>query len=434
MRKVLYSAGNFGASLTLQAVSGFLTYFYVQVHGVSPVLISAALIWHAIWAGIGNPVFGHLSDRTRTRWGRRAPYVLLGALPLSAAFVLLWIPPAHAAHGTLFVWFLLFVFLFDTLYDLVVLNWTALFPEMYPGLAERASVSAYRQIWGIAGTILGLVGLSLLSGTLGWAGAALLFGTLNLGSLWISLVGMREDPRASVRAGLPLREALSYTFRNRSFVMYVLGAFFVQFTFVSISGLIPFYSQFVLGGANPALFFGAALLMAIPGLFFWRRVAVRVGVRTAAMASAAWYALAFIPFLFIGSGLLALLFGLLVGVGLSGQMLLLDVMIADITDEDEVRSGHRREGMYYGVNGFIVRLVSFLQSLVLLGLAASGYRAGAAHQGGSVLLTLRLFVAGLPLLSIGVALLFWRLYPLHGERLREIKERVAERHAALGSD
>ncbi len=429
MRKVLYSAGNFGASLTLQAIAAFLTYYYVQVRGVPPVLISAALIWHAVWAGIGNPLFGHLSDRTRTRYGRRAPYVLLGALPLSAAFWLLWAPPAHAGHTTLFLWFLVFVFLFDTFYDLVVLNWTALFPEMYPDLAQRASVSAYRQIWGIAGTVLGMVGMALLTGSMGWAGAALLFGILTLASLWLSLVGVKEDPHASEQAALPLREALSYTFRNRAFVTYVLGAFFVQFTFTAVSGLIPFYSQFVLGGANPALFFGAALLMAVPGLFLWRRVAVRSGVRTAAIASAVCYALSFIPFFFIGSGLLALLFGLLVGIGLSGQMLLLDVMIADITDEDEVRSGRRREGMYYGVNGFVVRLVGFLQSLVLLGLAAAGYRAGAAHQASSAVLALRLFVGGLPIVSIAIALLFWRLYPLHGERLRQVKQEIAALHA-----
>ncbi|MDA8344928.1 MAG: MFS transporter [Thermaerobacter sp.] len=431
---MLYSAGNFGASLTLQAIAAFLTYFYVQVHGVPPVLISAALIWHAIWAGIGNPLFGHLSDRTRSRFGRRAPYVLLGALPLSAAFILLWLPPAHASHTLLFLWFLGFVFLFDTLYDLVVLNWTALFPEMYRDLAQRASVSAYRQVWGIAGTVLGMVGMALLSGSMGWAGAAVLFGVLTLASLWLSLIGVREDPRASEQAALPLREAIFYTFRNRAFVTYVLGAFFVQFTFVAVSGLIPFYSQFVLGGANPALFFGAALLMAVPGLFLWRRVAVRKGVRTAAIASAVCYALSFVPFLFIASGILALVFGLLVGIGLSGQMLLLDVMIADITDEDEVRSGRRREGMYYGVNGFVVRLVGFLQSLVLLGLAAAGYHAGATHQPAGAILALRLFVGGLPIVSIGIALLFWRLYPLHGARLREVKEQVAALHGAVPAD
>ena len=116
-------------------------------------------------------------------------------------------------------------------------------------------------------------------------------------------------------------------------------------------------------------------------------------------------------------------------IGLSGQMLLLDVMIADITDEDEVRSGRRREGMYYGVNGFVVRLVGFLQSLVLLGLAAAGYRAGAAHQAASAVLALRLFVGGLPIVSIAIALLFWRLYPLHGERLRQVRQEIAALHA-----
>src|SRR5690606_36181084 len=106
------------------------------------------------WNAVNGPLAGALSDRTRTRWGRRIPYIALGSLPLALFFALVWLAPFRGDDPRLFAYFLGVIFLFDTLFTLVSLNLVALFPEMYPSLAERAEVSGYRQVFALVGLVL----------------------------------------------------------------------------------------------------------------------------------------------------------------------------------------------------------------------------------------------------------------------------------------
>ncbi len=432
-QKILYSFGSFGASLPAQAVGAFLLFFYVDRLKMPPSLYGTGMVIYAIWNAINDPLAGQISDNTRTRWGRRIPYIRWLMVPLAVAFVLIWTPPFASAVGhemAMFAYFLIVLFLFDGLYTFVILNWTALFPEMFPTLGERTQVSAWRQAFGIVGNIIGVSLPPMLYPVLGWAGMALAFGVLTLISLALSLLGSKENPAFAEEQGLALIPALKATFANRSFMTFVIADFVWQFTFGVLLAVIPFYAKYVLHieGFLQTLLTGIIFVVVIPMVFVWNAVAVKRGARNTVIISSIIFALALIPFGLASSVTPAYFIAVLVGFGLAGLILLLDVLIADIVDEDELKTGRRREGMYFGINGFMVRLSIAFQGLVVTGImTATGYNASAATQSASAIAGFRILLTVVPIIGIAIGVWMMRLYPLHGQRLAEVRQAIAQR-------
>ncbi|MGE5576684.1 MAG: MFS transporter [Syntrophothermus sp.] len=430
-RKLLYSFGSIAAALPQQAFSTYVIFFYVDVLKVPATLISLGMMIYGFWNAINDPLAGQISDRTNTRWGRRIPYILFAAIPLGLAFIMVWTPPFSVAAGQttlLFAYFLIAIFLYDTLYTIVILNWTSLFPEMFPSLGERAEVSAWRQLFSIVGLMIGVGLPPVLYSTLGWPVMAVIFAVVTVASLGISLLGSHEDPRYRQEQCPAFFAALRHTLANRSFVFYVLANLFIQFAFVMLTGAMPFYTKYVLkiSQTQTTLMFTSVFVGALLMLYFWSRLTVRRGARTAMMAAIAAFGLAFLPFWFIRDFTGGLVAAFLLGIGLGGLLILLEVLIADVIDDDETRTGHRREGMYFGVNGFIIRLGVSLQAVVTgLVLNTSGYNAYAAVQPATAVIGIRFLIAGVPLVALVLALISIWLYPLHGAKLAAVKEAIA---------
>lgn len=435
-KSILYSSGNIAASLTASAFSTYVTYFYDDVLKMPPKLIGLGMGIYGIWNAINDPILGQISDRTRSRWGRRIPYVLFGSIPFVIAFMLVWMPPVNLIGknvALMFAYFMTMIFLYDGFYTLVIINWTSLFPEMYKTQEERTRVSGYRQVIGILANIVGVALPPILYASIGWAAMGISFGVISLLSLGLSLLGSKEDPVYSEGGGLSLTQSLKATFSNKSFLTYVIGAMFLQFTFVMLEAGLPFYAKYVLKvqGIKVSLVLAAIFIIAILFVGMWGRMANRRGSKYTIMLSSVVYGISLIPFWFVKSFLWAAITAGLVGVGLAGLMILLDVMIADIVDEDELKTGVRREGMYFGINGFMIRLGISVQS-VLMGviLSTSGYDANISidAQPASALTGIKSLITIVPIVSLIFAVIFFRMYPLYGKRLDEVKLKVARLH------
>lgn len=420
---VAYGASAFPANLLLQTFSAFVVYFYVDHLGVPAGWVAGAMVAHGILNAVLNPLVGAASDRRRTRWGRRVPWIGLGVVPLVVAFALVWVPPALSPTG-LVVWFLVVVAVYDVAYVVVVLNVSALFPEIFRTTAERARGNAPRQIFGLVGMILGTAGAPLLYGTLGWTWMAVLLAVVSLGFFAWSLAGMVERPVdvAAVRereAAVGLGAQLRYTFANRAFVTYVLGSLLLQSTTAIVLAAVPFYVRYVLGGAEAdATFLLAPIFVAaIPAIVGWSWVVRRIGPRSTMLWVVAVYGLATCLYLVPTTVLGAALAGLAVGVGVAGLMQVLEVALAQVIDDDERRTGLRREGMYFGANGFVVRGSVIVQAvLVAAVLSASGYVEGTGDvvQPDGVATGVRLLLGGVPVLIAALAFVCFWFYPLRG--------------------
>lgn len=418
-QSLAFGASGFPTQLMAQTFSAFVVYFYVAHLAVPAGWVAIAMIAHGILNALLNPVVGALSDRIRTPWGRRIPWIGLGIVPLVVAFMLIWMPPALPAAG-LIAWFLVVVAVYDIAFVVVVLNISALFPEIFRTTAERARGNVPRQIFAILGMVLGTAGAPLLYGFIGWPGMALVLGGVCLVMLsWSFAGGMLErrvpaDARAAV--AMPWRDQLRYTFANRAFLPYVLGSLMVQTSVAVILAAIPFYVRYSLGAAEGegSILLAAIFVTAIPAIVLWSWVVRRTTPRVAVLWSVGVFGVAVLGYLAPADVMGAALVGVGVGVGVGGLLQLLEVMLGQIIDEDAARTGLRREGVYFGVNGFVVRGSVVLQAVVAAWvLTASGFDASLGDaQPGSVDGGIRLMLAVVPLAFAALAWLCFWLYPI----------------------
>ncbi|MBT9130701.1 MAG: putative symporter YjmB [candidate division WS2 bacterium] len=434
LKKVAYSVGSLGASLPTQTFNTYVIFFYVDHLKLPASWVALLWLFYGIWNAINDPLFGYFSDRTKSRLGRRIPYIIFGTIPLALVFFLIWSPPSTLTTNiSLFIYLTGIVFLFDTFYTLVILNWTALYPEMYTTLKERTFVSVLRQIFGMVGIIGGIALAPLVYGSLGWKGMGILFSAITAVSIFISLAGSKENKEIK-REPLNILPALKFTLFNNSFITYVLYSLLVQFTFVLIMATTPFYVKYALklGEVENSLLLLSCFLVAFLSFFPWSKVTNRYGARFVAAASTISFAISLIFTYFVSSlyaGIIAFAF---IGIGLGGIIIILDVLLAQIVDEDRLKTGVRREGMYFGANALFIRLGISLQGLILgLVLSRTGYNPELTVQPFLAITGIRLLMSAIPIIALLISLFFIYRYPLHGEKLKTLERQLKEEELVI---
>ncbi|MGE5375365.1 MAG: MFS transporter, partial [Bacteroidota bacterium] len=150
----IYGAGDLGFSLTNTILSVYFALFLTEVVGLMPAVAALAIFIGSTWDYINDPIVGYLTDHTRTRWGRRRPYLLFGALPFALAFVLLWWKPPFTSVPALAVYFSLAYAIFDTAASFVYMPFYALTPELTSDYDERTSLTSTRMFFSIFGSLL----------------------------------------------------------------------------------------------------------------------------------------------------------------------------------------------------------------------------------------------------------------------------------------
>jgi GPH family glycoside/pentoside/hexuronide:cation symporter len=409
-KRVAYSANQLGINLLWNAFNTVAVYYYVTELRVSGVVLSASMIAYGLINAVLNLLAGHVSDRANTRWGRRMPFIVCGILPFCLTFYFIFAPPALGEQGLL-VYFLVLTFLFDICFTVTALNIGSLFPEMYQEERTRLYVGALSQLFAIVGLIVGVALSKSLAISLGWQVMALIFAGISAVSLYLSVYGSFENPAYREQ---PFRffEAVAATFRNRRFIPYVIASFLIQFSTTLFTTLSSFYTRYVvsLNSLESTIFLGGIFIVAIPMSFLWARIATRISTIRATMLSTVLYLLITLAFLFDNSPLSVIITGLCLGVPIAGFLVLLNILLADVIDYDAQGTGRRREGMYLGMNGFIVRLGLSLQYAVMaVFFAVSGYNDQLAVQSARTVSGFRILAGGLPVIFLILAfVLLWR--------------------------
>jgi GPH family glycoside/pentoside/hexuronide:cation symporter len=401
---------------------------------------------YGIWNAVNDPLAGYLSDRTRSRWGRRTPWIAGAFIPLGLFFYLLWVPPSPLVHGgqaPLFVWFMAVVLIFDLLWTVVVMNWTALFPEMIPEPRERAGVSGWRQLFSVIGLLVGVALPPILVGA-DWSGRgpmALLLAAVTTVAFGLALLGIRERPPAAEEAPLAFGPALAASWRSGPFRWFLVANLHKEFIYSLLTASVPFWAKYVLEirapveafglpldpGMQNSLLLASAFVMALPALPVWTAVARRLGARRGWQIAQIAFALSMLCVFSARDFRQGMAAMSLAGLCLSGLLVTPDLLISDVIDEDETVTGRRREGMYFGLNGFVIRFAFTMQGLSTGAILHFTRYAGSSPenlypaQPPAALLGIRALIALLPLAASLVVVAALQRYPLHGPRYRAMR-------------
>lgn len=409
-RNFFHGWGNFANTLVYQVFGNRVQFFYIDVLGLGSATVGAIWALFGLWNAINDPLMGTLSDRTRSRMGRRIPYILFGAVPLGISFFLLWTPPQGNPLLTA-IYFLVAVFVFDTIYSLVIMAYNALFPDMAETVAARSRLAAMREVLAIVALLMAFILAPILSEnpSIGFIGMGVIIGAATAIGYLLSLIGARERPVSPDEPRVSLRESLRITLGYIPFRWFLLANLMKEYVFLILAATLPFWRKYALGITEPSVVFGVrlgpgeqeaimlglAFVLAIPFLLLWRLVTPRIGARRAWQLASLLFLPGLVLMFFARDFYVGLASTLLIAPGLAGYQMLPIVLLSDLIDMDTRSTGQRREGMFFGINGAAVKLAFTVQGIFYaIVFMLTGYQAGAVVQSESAIFGIR-FMMGL---------------------------------------
>ena len=375
--RVLYASSSLGGEALAQSRSLWLLYFYAEEAEVfSKLVVGILLTAGRLVEAFDDALVGYWSDRTRSRLGRRIPFVL-AATPFWALFaVLLFTPPTESGAVAAGVYLLLVFELHQLFATLASGPYEALLPEIAPSSRERVSVVGLRVYFGAAGAVVGLTVSPLLVDTIGFAGMALVIASLAFAFRYLGIFGVWERARQQrAPADITLRDALRATFSNTSFLVFLPTFVLFQIALQMLLGLLPFFAEVALGVDEPgpwvtvltAVAIGS-MLASIPAFAWYARRTSKGHAYSRAMlvASASFPLVFFAGFLPVVPEQAQVLVAMaIVGAPLAGLYLFPATLTADIVDDDSTRTGLRREATYYGAQNFVEKTATSVAPLLL---------------------------------------------------------------------
>jgi GPH family glycoside/pentoside/hexuronide:cation symporter len=445
--KAAYAIGDLGNSAGPGTIVPFwYLYFLTDVAKLNPALAGVSVLLGKIWDAVNDPLVGALSDRTRTRWGRRRPYLLLGAVPFGVTFALLWIVPPIENQVLLCLYFALMYILFDTAFTFVGCPYNALTPELTLDHDERTSLLTYRMFVSIVAGLLAavLLGEVIFPGFPGDERAAfravgIVCGAIFVVPVLIAFFGTREREEFQIEKALSPREGLRYVLRNREW-RYTLAMDLLSWMPVDIaSAVFPYFLVYWAGmtEGDANLVLGVILISATLFLPLVLWLSRRLEKKTAFIIATASWSIIMLGILLVPQGAVtpAYVIAALTGFGVSSAHLLPRAMSSDVLEVDELMSGKRQEGIYAGFSVFVRKLsTGLVLSVVGPVLAWSGYVEGAAEQAPSALTAIRLLIALVPAVLLVTACVIARFYPLTRQRHAEISRELVQRRRTIGQE
>jgi len=433
--KILYSTGDISTSAPLALVSFYYLFFLTDVVGMRPDLAGWVVAIGKIWDAVNDPLFGLLSDRIRSRWGRRRVLLLFGAVPLGTAYALMWLRPDLGTAGLMIYYSLTFI-LFDTAYTAVHVGYNSLTPELTTDYDERSSLNGYRMAYAISSAL----GVIILATVLSWSidSPTVLYSTIGL------IVGVviiipplivfqvtRDHTFAAPEENISLLDSIRYTVSSRPFLM-VMGIYLLSWTAASVlSAVLVYYANYYLQIPEQSnnfilLAYGAAIVF-IP-LTVW--LANRLDKRRAFVIGSLTWIAALLGIVLLRPADIAAAYVLvgLSGLGIATTYVIPWSMLPDVIEHDQVRSGQRREGSYYAMAAFFQKLGTGAalwamgQMLALAGYITPDPAAGTLiTQPSQAVAAIRWFVGPIPAVLLCGAILFAWKFPItresHQERL-----------------
>jgi glycoside/pentoside/hexuronide:cation symporter, GPH family len=377
-RVALYSSASTGLNILAITVSTWLLYFYAPPPDSGrPVYLPAVtmgvlLLLATFWDAAIDPFIGNWSDNTRSRWGRRRPFLMFAAPFILLGAVLLWTPPSLTNYALNAGYFIVIILIYHTSYSLVGIPYDASMPEMAPETHARLGLSYWKGVFGIIGVLIGSLIAAPLFGTIGAVAMGAVVGVVGVATIYITLLGLRETDRP-IGEPMPVIEGLKATFRNNQFLILFFSTLFVHVAYQMVLANFPYFVTLVLRGTegDVGIYQGVLIIfIALTGPV-WLWLNKKYSQRTLLSASILLLGFIFALGFLIGGvngispSVLAYFFVALVGTALGGYLILIYAMMGNVVDYDEMLTKSRREAIYYGTFSFAIGLGTAVGTLIL---------------------------------------------------------------------
>lgn len=423
LSKIAYASGDIYGGGAFIIVGLLLLVYLTNVEGFSGTLAGAIVFIGKAWDAITDPFMGQLSDKTRSRFGRRRIYFLLGSLPVFASWVMLWHGFGISGTTAKFIYYTLAYIFFSSAFTIVMVPYNAILSDMVRDYNMRSAFTGMRLGFSAGAAILCATVPAMITGSYadpkqGYLMMGLAFGAV-FAIAWLAVFFGTWENETKPSTVLSIRDWLS-VFKNRSFRIYVTIFILCQMAIDTVMALAVYFLTVSI--QKPELFVPIMASILITQLIFigiFSYVAQKTDKTIPAYISAGVWVASSIAILFFTPstpGIVIISVCSLIGVGGAGCNLFSWSALPDIADVDELITGRRREGLYSGVSTFLRKLSG---GLVVGGLGIAldviGYSEDAASTGAISPATdwgIRILFCVIPVAFLVSALFFLRHYKL----------------------
>ena len=425
--KLGFGVADLGGNLFFTALGFYALKYLTDTVGIAAAAAGAVLMTGKLVDALWDPIVGQLSDRTRTRWGRRRPFLFFGSIPLALAMWWFFSNPHLAAAGARLLWALVAFILLNMSYSLVNIPYSSLTPELTTDYHERSSLNGFRFMFAVVGTILGAVAVGPILAAFGGAGSGdkslgfsmvgLIFGAVMLASSMITAAVVRE-PRheAEEREGGSFLATYLSVFRNGPFVIILVAYALNLMGLTFLQSAITYYFSYIYHNEGlQTVAMGILLLTAMASIPVSVIVSRRLGKKAAWQICFFVLATSSLALYFLGHVLGPTFFLCMMvysGIGVGFGYVAPYAMVPDTIEVDAIRNGRRREGAFYGM-WLLTSKVGQALAILLTGLVlALGHYVANVEQLASAKLAIRFLVGPIPAVVLLLATILVHFYPL----------------------
>ncbi|MFW9951662.1 MAG: MFS transporter [Candidatus Thorarchaeota archaeon] len=441
--RVNWAMASFGGSLISGIYGALLPIFYIDYLGL--VENAAVIYWiqviYVIVNAFNDPIFGILSDRSKAKKGRRIPFMRYTAPFLALTFFLIWFSPdSSSGEWSVFWWMVITTCLYDTAYTIIFLVYSALLPEVTENENERNGLQVYASFFSLIGMIFGFLIPDLFRNQ---SRFLLLMSMVGVGIVGAALIlyttfKFKERPEfTKVDKPLGFIDALKYTFKNRSFLTLVSANFMGILIQSLIIGSLFYLADYVVQESSLILLIFVFIPLLV-GIWVTPKLIKKWGVVRSDQILLLIGGTGLVLLFFVsglGINILIYIFLAIAGFGFVGPLIFTNVLFAQVTDEDEIKTGVRREAAFFGMNALLTKPAQSLAIVIptaLLDLANfiphDLGQPPVLPQPAEAIIAIRLFIGLIPGIALILAALILQLYPIKGEYWENLQKDILILH------
>lgn len=437
-QKIFYGAGELSGCFSNTIIGFFYLYYLTDIVKLQPALAGIAILIGKVWDSFADPLFGVLSDRTNSRWGRRRVYLLFCSVPLGFSFFLLWILSPHWSQTQMFIYATISYIFHMTSLTTIVIPYQTLTAEMSSDYDERTSLIGYRMAFNVVGSLGGVVLPKMITGGFstpqsGFFVMGLVFAFILGSAPLFPFMGCRENLSVTNKnTAKSLSKNLRDLWKNKPF-RYILVMFL--FTWTALNLLQTMFLYFFKYWMNMENKFNTimAVIFLASAVFIplWVKLSKIKGKRASYIVGVGFLGVCIVSIIFFNSTMTIAMYpmAVFIGIGLAAAHVMPHTIIPDSIDYGQYLTGERQEGLYFGFLTFIQKIGSASAigaSGIILQFA--GYNAGAA-QSSTVLWVIRILFGPVPGLFFLIGMICIYFYPIDKKLYSKMHSKIQNESA-----